>query len=117
MQGAVDMDFVRTVSALSVFAAVSGCATYTSQTERIRRDWSAGNTSAAYAEVSECESDRRGSVDALVWKLERGAIARADGALQDSVKSFESAHADIAAFESAPEISISRETEAFLTNR
>ena len=111
------MDFFRTVSALSVFAAVSGCATYTSQTEHLRRDWSAGDTSAALTEVSECETDRRDSVDALVWKLERGAVARADGSLRDSVKSFEAAHADIAAFESAPEISLSRETEAFLTNR
>lgn len=111
------MNFFRTVSAWTVLVAVSGCATYTSQTEHLRRDWGAGNTSSAFAEVSECESDRRDSVDALVWKLERGAIARADGNLHDSVKSFESAHADIAAFESAPEISLSRETEAFLTNR
>lgn len=102
---------------MSVFAAVSGCATYTSQTEHLRRDWSAGDTSAALVEVSECEADRRDSVDALVWKLERGAVARADGSLQDSVKSLEAAHADIAAFESAPEISLSRETETFLTNR
>ena len=102
---------------MSVFAAVSGCATYTSQTEHLRRDWSAGDISAALAEVSECEADRRDSVDALVWKLERGAVARADGNLRDSAKSLEAAHADIAAFESAPEISLSRETEAFLTNR
>ena len=96
---------------------LTGCQTHTSQTRNIRTHWNVGNTANAELTVSEIAKDETNGTDALIWKLEEGAIARANGNLKKSVEAFSQAQALIEKFESQPEISISEETQAILTNQ
>lgn len=98
-------------------AAVSGCATHTSETVDMRRAWLAGDTARAQTEVDSVLDDKKGGGDELVWRLESGAVARADGDLKKSAEELEAAHRAVLGFESESEMRLSEETEAFLANR
>ncbi|MBR7105950.1 MAG: hypothetical protein IKC88_03080 [Opitutales bacterium] len=101
---------------LSVLA-LTGCQTHTSQSHDMRVHWSAGNTANAEAKISEISKEESDGTDALIWKLEEGAVARANGNLEKSVKAFSHAQSLIEKFENEPETSISEETQAILTNQ
>ena len=101
---------------LSVFA-LTGCQTHTSQSHAVRVPWGDGNTANAEVEISKISKDEADGVDALIWKLEEGAVARANGNLEKSIKAFSQAQSLIEKFENDPETSISEETQAILTNQ
>lgn len=83
----------------------------------MRRAWLAGDTARAQAEVDSVLDDKKGGGDELVWRLESGAVARADGDLKKSAEELEAAHRAVLGFESESETRLSEETEAFLANR
>lgn len=111
------MKILQIAFAAAVAAAVSGCATHTSETADMRRAWLAGDTARAGVEVDSVLEDKKGGGDELVWRLECGAVARADGDLKKSAEELEAAHSAVRGFESESETRLSEETEAFLTNR
>ena len=97
--------------------ALAGCATYTSQTEKMRADWAAGNAASASREAEDFAKSSADSGDALVWFLEAGAAARADGKLKESIGHFDAAFKLVERYESEAEIRLGQETAAIFTNQ
>ncbi len=94
----------------------AGCASYNKQTQKISQNYELGNIQAAAAQVS-AEADKRGEgKDAVVWRLEQGAVLRAAGKLEDSNKAFDKAEELVNRYEDAAKISASREALAAITN-
>lgn len=110
---------MRKFAPIAVFAFAllcGGCATHTSRTQEMRGYWRVGEAQKAYAQASELGGES-GDADELVWLLEEGATARAAGGFAESNKAFGRAFDKISDYENQPEISVLRESEAFLTNQ
>ncbi len=105
----------RTLFVLFACAALSGCATYVDETRNAREKWNAGKFGEASALFSKLAEENSDTGDALVWRLEEGASARAAGDLKKSLEAFEKAYENSEQYTS--EISISEETAAILTNQ
>ena len=104
---------------LSVSAVVSfsGCASYNSQSSKFISDWEAGNYVAAADAVEEKASKQEDNKkDGLVWNLERGAILRGAGDLDNSLASFEKAEGFVQAAEIEAKTKVSSEATALATN-
>ncbi len=94
----------------------SGCASYNVQTQRISQSYELGNIQAAAAQIS-AEADKRGEgKDAVVWRLEQGAVLRAAGKIEESNQAFDKAEELINKFEEKAKIKVSREALAAVTN-
>lgn len=95
---------------------IGGCASYNAQTQKISQSYELGNIQAAVAQIS-AEADKRGEgKDAVVWRLEQGAVLRAAGKLEDSNSAFDKAEEKINEFEEKAKIKVSREALATVTN-
>jgi uncharacterized protein len=94
----------------------AGCASYTTQTKNIRRNWYSGNFQTAAKKISAEAEKRRNAKDAVVWRLEQGAVLRAAGQLEESNHVFDMAEEMINAFEQKARIKISGETLASVSN-
>lgn len=97
--------------------ALVGCQTHTSQSHDVRTHWNVGDTANAEAKISKISEKESDTVDALIWKLEEGTIARANGNIKKSIDAFSQAQSLIEKYETQPETSISEETQAILTNQ
>lgn len=94
----------------------SGCASYNVQTQRISQSYELGNIQAAAAQIS-AEADKRGEgKDAVVWRLEQGAVLRAASKIEESNQAFDKAEELINKFEEKAKIKVSREALAAVTN-
>ncbi len=94
----------------------TGCASYNAQTQKISQSYELGNIQAAAAQIS-AEADKRGEgKDAVVWRLEQGAVLRAAGKLEDSNRAFDKAEELVNKYEEAAKMSVSREALATVTN-
>jgi len=95
---------------------VSGCASYNIQTQKISQSYDLGNIQAAASQIS-AEADKRGEgKDAVIWRLEQGAVLRVAGQFERSNQAFDKAEALINKYEDASKISVSREALATVTN-
>jgi len=94
----------------------AGCANYNAQTQRISNYYEQGDMQAAASHVA-AEADKRGEgKDAVVWRLEQGAVLRAAGRLVESNHAFDLAEEKINEHEEAAKVSVSREALATVTN-
>ena len=94
----------------------AGCANYNVQTQRISNYYELGDMQAAASHVA-AEADKRGKgKDAVVWRLEQGAVLRAAGRLVESNHAFDLAEEKINEHEEAAKVSVSREALATVTN-
>jgi len=94
----------------------AGCANYNTQTQRISNYYEQGDMQAAASYVA-AEANKRGAgKDAIVWRLEQGAVLRAAGRLAESNQAFDLAEEKINKYEEAAKVSISREALAMVTN-
>ena len=102
----------------AVFALLlSGCASYTQNTQGMRDAWSAGNVQqAAQIATAKAKADSD-SVDALLWQLEAGATTRANSQWNDSLLAFDQAENLFDYWDARPEFSISREAGATMVNQ
>lgn len=106
-----------TAFALLVLAvALCGCATHMSETKSARASWEAGNFARAQSEFASAAEDKS-DTDILVWRLEEGAAARASGDLKKSAELFSEAERIADSYDDQPQVSITRETAAFLANQ
>lgn len=95
---------------------IGGCASYNKQTQKISQSYELGNIQEAAAQIS-AEAEKRGNgKDAIVWRLEQGAILRAAGQLEDSNKAFDRAEEEINKFEEKAKVKVSREALVTVTN-
>lgn len=103
--------------ALAAAALLCGCATHRSETEAMRKAWSAGNTAAAQKIADKILPEKLNSGDAVIWLLEDGAVARANNDINKSSESLDKAYAKIKEYEAQAKIKLGDETSAFLLNQ
>src|SRR3972149_851672 len=95
---------------------IGGCASYNVQTQKISQSYELGNTQAAAAQIS-AEADKRGEgKDAVVWRLEQGAVLRAAERFEETNQAFDKAEELVNKYEEAAKMSVSREAIAAVTN-
>ena len=88
---------------------IAGCASYTAQTQKVSQCWNMGNFQAAAIQITQ-EADKRGnSKDAIIWRLEQGAVLRAAERFEESNQAFDKAEELIDKYEEAAKMSVSRE--------
>ena len=86
---------------------IGGCASYNAQTQKISQSYEQCNIHAAATQIS-MEADKRGDgKDAVVWRLEQGAVLRAAGKLEDSNRAFDKAEELVNKYEEAAKMSVS----------
>ena len=94
----------------------AGCASYTAQTQKVSQNWDMGNFQAAAIQITQ-EADKRGnSKDAIIWRLEQGAVLRAAERFEESNQAFDKAEELVNKYEEAAKMSVSREALATVTN-
>lgn len=106
-----------TVLALLSGLLLSACATHESETLAMRAAWRAGNTALSKLEVDRVGDVSDSSADALIWKLEKGAVYRANGDVKESAKVLQEALNIVEKYESEPDIALTFETASAIVNQ
>jgi uncharacterized protein len=94
----------------------TGCKTYQQQNQVIQY-WHQGNLQKAVAEATKKADENANNKDTVIWKLEQGAVLRANGQYDDSNKAFDAAQDKIDQYAQEAKIKISNETGALLSNQ
>ncbi|HXC36748.1 MAG TPA: hypothetical protein VNV43_12785 [Candidatus Acidoferrales bacterium] len=94
----------------------TGCQTYQHK-NKVVFYWRAGDLDRAATEA-EKEADRNaGDKDAIIWRLEEGAVLRGGGRFQDSNNAFDLAQDKMDDYARKAKVSVSREAGALLSNQ
>jgi hypothetical protein len=104
-----------------LFAALAGllatgCKTYDQQNQVVRY-WQQGNLPKAVSEADKMAEKNANNKDAVIWRLEQGAVLRANGQFDDSNKAFDAAQDKIDQYAQAAKVKIGNETGALLSNQ
>ena len=105
----------RFVFALLAVAALSGCASYEDNARDLRGHWTGGRFAEANT-VAGMALQSAGENELLLWQLERGSTLRACGNAAEASGEYEKAAATAARWEETPDVLLSSETLATLTN-
>ncbi|HEY1661072.1 MAG TPA: hypothetical protein VGI03_01520 [Verrucomicrobiae bacterium] len=97
-------------------ALATGCTTYQQQNKVILY-WHQGNLTNAIVEATQKADANSSDKDAIIWRLEQGAVLRANGQYEDSNKAFDMAQDQIDRYSQKAKVSISSETGALLSNQ
>ena len=92
-----------------------GCASYEQEARTLRAHWTQGQ----FVEANRVAGNALKNADSdelLLWQLEQGATLRACGNAAETVDAFEKANRTLRHWEETPEILLSSETLATLTN-
>lgn len=106
------LQFAGTFTAAVFFA---GCSSYHTEAQDLRKHWATAQFEKADA-VAESSLEDSSDNTRLLWQLERGATLRAVGKTAESVDVLEQANASALAWEDTPDVQLSREALAALTN-
>lgn len=109
-------NFPTAFAALAAAVLLCGCATHMSETKSARASWEAGDFARAQTAFESAAEDKS-DTDVLVWRLEEGAAARANGDLKKSAEIFAEAERIADSYDDQPQVSITRETAAVLANQ
>lgn len=108
----------RGAAALAIAVMVlGGCAGHTSKAQRILSAYRAGDMQTALIEAQERVDGSVDSQNELIWLLEAGSVARAAGDYEKSNEYFDRADELLTDFESKPQVSISAESLAMVSNQ
>jgi hypothetical protein len=104
-----------------LFAAVigllaTGCQTYEQQ-NRVIQYWQQGNLTNAVAEAARMADQNAKNKDAIIWRLEHGAVLRANGQYEESNKAFDAAQEKIDQYAQEAKIKLGHEAGALLSNQ
>jgi hypothetical protein len=94
----------------------TGCKTYQEQ-NRVIQYWNQGNLTNAVVEATKQADKNANNKDAIIWRLEQGAVLRANGQYEDSNKAFEAAQGKIDDYAQKAKVRLSQETGALLSNQ
>jgi hypothetical protein len=94
----------------------TGCKTYQEQNHVIQY-WRQGNLTNAVVEATRMADENANNKDAVIWRLEQGAVLRANGQFEDSNKAFERAQEKIDDYAQKAKVRVSEETGALLSNQ
>jgi hypothetical protein len=98
---------------------VSGCQTYKQQ-NKIAEYWQRSNLAAAEKEanlIAEKEAKSMNENDAIIWRLEQGAVLRAAGKYEESNRIFDLAADRIDRYAESAKVKVVRESAALLSNQ
>ncbi len=103
-----------------LFAAVigllaTGCQTY-EQKNRVIHYWQQGSLPNAAAEATRMADQNANNKDALVWRLEQGAVLRGNGQFEASNKAFDTAQGKIDQYAQEAKVKLGNEAGALLSN-
>lgn len=93
----------------------SACSSYDSSARDMRTNWSAGNFSDA-GKIARDQVEEASEGDALVWQLDYASILRAEGRTKEALTAFERAAGTLKEWDEKPEIQLSKEVVASITN-
>ncbi len=109
--------FVRFIlPVISAGLLSAGCQTYQQQNKVIAY-WHQGDLTNAVIEATKKADENAGNKDAIVWRLEQGAVLRAAGRYDASNKAFDEAQAKIDDYSLKAKIRVGQETGALLSNQ
>lgn len=96
--------------------SISGCATYTAQTNALRNNWSNGNIPAATSAATGLAEKSGPARDRILLRLEQANILRAAGDFETSSRIFEEANANFEKDDFGPDLRISSAGAGLITN-
>lgn len=94
----------------------TGCTTYQQQ-NKVVLYWRQGNLTNAVVEATKMADQKAKSKDAIIWRLEQGAVLRANGQYEDSNKAFDLAQDKIDAYSQKAKVRVGQEAGALLSNQ
>jgi uncharacterized protein len=103
---------------LVIFTALlaTGCTTYQQQNQVIKY-WHQGNLTNAVVEATKMADKNANNKDAIIWRLEQGAVLRANGQFADSNQAFDTAQQKIDDYAQKAKVRLGQETGALLSNQ
>lgn len=104
------------VPAIAAGWLTTGCQTYEQQNKVIVY-WHDGNLTNAVAEATKEADSNANNKDAIVWRLEQGAVLRANGQYDDSNKAFDQAQEKIDDYAQKAKVRVGQEAGALLSNQ
>ena len=102
--------------AAAISLLVTGCRTYEQQ-NRVIQYWHQGNLASAAAEATKMAGQNANNKDAIVWRLEQGAVLRGNGQCEASNKAFDQAQDRIDQYSEEAKVKIGNEAGALLSNQ
>jgi hypothetical protein len=110
----------RSIQTLLFAAAISllatGCRTYEQQ-NRVIQYWHQGKLTSAAAEATKVANQNANNKDAIVWRLEQGAVLRGNGQYEASNKAFDQAQDRIDQYSQEARVKVGNEAGALLSNQ
>lgn len=103
------------LSAAVIGLLATGCRTYEQQ-NRVIQYWQQGSLPNAAAEATRMADQNANNKDAIVWRLEQGAVLRGAGKYQDSNTAFDTAQGKIDQFSQEAKVKLGHEAGALLSN-
>jgi hypothetical protein len=102
--------------AMAVGLLATGCQTYEQQ-NRVIQYWHQGNLTNAVAEATKMADQNAKNKDAIIWRLEQGAVLRGNGQYEDSNKAFDLAQEKIDDYAQKAKVRVGQEAGALLSNQ
>ncbi len=104
-----------------LFAAVvgllaTGCQTYKQQNHVIQY-WHQGNMTNAVVEATKMADKNANNKDAIIWRLEQGAVLRGAGKYEESNKAFDQAQDKIDQYAQKAKVRVGQEAGAMMSNQ
>ena len=103
------------LSAAVIGLLATGCRTYEQQ-NRVIQYWQQGSLPNAAAEATRMADQNANNKDAIVWRLEQGAVLRGAGKYQDSNTAFDTAQGKIDQYSQEAKVKLGHEAGALLSN-
>lgn len=103
------------IAAVAGFLA-TGCKTYEQRNTAVKY-WHQGDVTNALVEATKNADNNANNKDTVIWKLEQGAILRANGQYDDSNKAFDEAQTKIDDYEQKAKVRVGQEAGALLSNQ
>ena len=102
---------------LSAALLLGGCAGYNTQTRSMSAAWQAGDITGASIAATRSAQEKANTRDAILFRLEEGAVLRAAGRYEDSNLAFDLAEEKVNQFEEQAKVRLGSETAAIFTNQ
>lgn len=94
----------------------TGCKTYEQKNTAVKY-WHQGNLTNALSEAAHMAEHNADNKDTVIWRLEEGAILRANGQYDDSNRALDAAQAKMDDYDAKAKVRLGQETEALLSNQ
>ena len=94
----------------------TGCKTY-SEKNQVIRYWRQSNLTNAVAEANKVAAANANNKDTVIWRLEQGAVQRANGQFEESNQAFDAAQAKMDDYSQKAKVRLGQESAALLSNQ